>query len=378
MTSARIRGKLDVFDFMNRRPGLIYNLRGFIVFFYCYSKSRLIFFGITFEKAKDLLVSLLIVKRGKYSQSFLNTSFFLLVFTVLLGGSSIAESNPLVARYFSANEQSGNIVLASDIENMPFETTVSQKPRDTVIQYMVVEGDTLSSLAQKFDVSVDTIKWANDLKIETIKEGQVLKIPPVTGVVHKVVSGETIYSIAKKYKTETQSIVNFPFNDFTDLDTFALNVGQTLYVPDGVIEEEKPVIRPRLTPQVVAGAPGTGNFIWPTSGSISQYPVWYHNALDIANASAPPIIAADSGTVVYADCVRYGYGCYIIIDHNNGYRSLYAHLSEIYVSTEAGKNTVGQGQTIGKMGSTGRSTGTHLHFEIRAGDKILNPLGFLK
>lgn len=363
---------------MNQRYSFVRDVFDFIRFFYSYSKSRLIFFGLNFEKIKDLLVSLLIIKRGKYSQSFLNTSFFLLVFTVMFGASAVAENNPLVANYFAANEQTEPIVLVSDIANMPFETTISQKPRDTIVEYTVEEGDTLASLGKKFDVSVDTIKWANNLKTETIKQGQTLKMPPVTGVVHKVASGENIYSIAKKYKTEAQNIVNFPFNDFTDLDTFALNVGQTLYVPDGVIEEEKPIIRPRFIPEVVAGAPGTGNFIWPSSGNVSQYPIWYHNALDIANASAPPVIAADAGTIVYAACERYGYGCHIIIDHNNGYRTLYAHLSEIYVSIEPGKNIATQGQPIGKMGSSGRSTGVHLHFEIRSGDKIVNPLNFLK
>lgn len=347
----------------------------FIRFFYGYTKSRLLFFGINFEKTKDLLVSLLIVKRGKYSQSFLNTSFFLLVITVMLGGSVIAENNPLIADYFAENQPSAQTDLAADIENMPFETTISQKPRDVVIEYTVKGGDTLDLLSKKFDISTDTIKWANNLKTDIIKQDQKLKIPPVTGVVHKVASGETIYSIAKKYKTEAQNIINFPFNDFADLDSFALNVGQTLYVPEGVVEEEKPIFRPRAIPQVVAGAPGSGNFIWPTSGSISQYPIWYHNALDIANSSAPPIIAADSGTVVYADCVRYGYGCHIIIDHNNGYRTLYAHLSQIDVGVG---QSVSQSQRIGQMGSTGRSTGTHLHFEVRSGDKILNPLEFLK
>lgn len=364
---------------MNKKPNFNKDVFLFIRFFYFYSKTRLVFFGINIEKMKDLFVSLLIVKRGKYSQSFLNTSFLLLVFTVLLGGSVIAENNPLLANYFTSQDKKEQNVLESNIEDMPFETTISQKPRDTVISYTIEQEDTLESISKKFDISIDTIKWANDLKNDTIKKGKILRIPPVTGVMHKVASGETIYSIAKKYKTEAQNIVNFPFNDFTDLDTFALNVGQDLVVPGGIIEEEKPMYRPSAIPQVFAGAPGTSSFIWPASGSISQYPIWYHMALDIANSSAPDIIAADSGTVVYGGCVRYGYGCNIIIDHNNGYKTLYGHLSQIYVSTEAGKNTVNQNQPIGKMGSTGRSTGTHLHFEVRTTDgQLLNPMNFLK
>lgn len=346
----------------------------FLRFLFFYLKSRLIFFGINFEKTKDIIVSFLIVKRGKYSQSFLNTSFFLLVFAALISGPVIAENNPFIANYFAQKEPIAETVLATDIYEMPFTTTFSQKPRDSIIDYKVVEGDTLSSIAKKFDISVETIKWANNLKTELIKPGQILKIPPVTGVVHKVVSGETIYSIAKKYKTEAQKIVNFPFNDFADLETFALRVGQILYVPDGVIEEAKPVA-PRFVAQIQAGIRGTSNFIWPASGAISQYPVWYHMALDIANPEGGVILAADSGTVAYSGCSGWGYGCHIIVDHGNGYQTLYAHLSSLGVS--AGM-AVSQGQVIGTMGCTGRCTGTHLHFEIRSGGGLLNPLNFLK
>lgn len=356
------------------KKSFIKNLADFLVFFYNYAKSRLLFFGVNFEKVKDVFVSFLIVKRGKYSQSFLNTSFFLLIFAALLGGSAIAENNPLIANYFSSKEKQEMSVLRVDVYAMPFETTISQKPRDTIVEYKVKAGDTLDSIGKQFDVSIDTIKWANNLKKDKIAEGLVLKIPPVSGVVHKVASGETIYSIAKKYKTDSQKIVNFPFNDFADLDTFALNIGQTLYVPDGIIEEEK-IFIPRYIAKATAGVRGLGSFIWPASGNVTQYPTWYHNALDIANSAAPDILAADSGTVILADCVRYGYGCHIVVDHNNGYRTLYAHLSRFYVA--AGQNIV-RGQSIAQMGSTGRSTGTHLHFEIREGDKLLNPLGFLK
>jgi len=346
----------------------------FLQFLLSYSKSRLTIFGVNFEKTKDVIVSFLVVKRGKYSQSFLNTSFFLLVSAALVGGPVIAENNPFISNYLAQEESPTESVLTTDIYELPFKTTISQKPRDAVVDYKVEAGDTLASIAKKFDISVDTIKWANNLKAELIKPGQILKIPPVTGIVHKVASGESIYSIAKKYKTEAQKIVNFPFNDFADLDTFALNTGQILYVPDGVIEEVKPAA-PKFVAQIQAGVRGTSNFIWPTSGSISQYPVWYHMAVDIANSAAPAILAADSGTITYAGCDRYGYGCHVVVDHGNGYQSLYAHLSSFAVS--AGQGVV-QGQTLGTMGCTGRCSGTHLHFEIRSGGGLLNPLNFLK
>ena len=204
-----------------------------------------------------------------------------------------------------------------------------------------------------------------------------LKIPPVTGVVHTVVSGETVYSIAKKYNTTAQNIVNFIFNDFTDIDTFALRAGQTLFVPDGVIEPEQPKYT-AMAPQyasALAGVRGSANFIWPTTGIITQYPTWYHMAYDIASNGGPAIIAADTGTVTYAGCIDWGYGCHVMVDHGNGYSTLYGHMSVISVS--AGQ-AVNQGQQLGIMGSTGRSTGPHLHFEIRSGGTLLNPADFLK
>ncbi|MBI2641936.1 M23 family metallopeptidase, partial [Candidatus Roizmanbacteria bacterium] len=134
-------------------------------------------------------------------------------------------------------------------------------------------------------------------------------------------------------------------------------------------------IAQRVTAQIQAGVKGTSNFIWPTSGNISQVPVWYHMAVDIENASAPSVLASDTGTVTYAGCLNWGYGCHIIIDHANGYQSLYAHMSSLGVSAGT---AVSQGQVIGRMGSTGRSTGTHLHFEVRSGGALLNPLNFLK
>jgi len=351
------------------------DLKLFLVFLKDYFKSRFFNFGHGFEKIKDLIVAFLITKRGKYSQSFLNTSFFLLVASALIGGPIIAENNP----FNSGIEIDGSRYQAEEVSYNPYKgslrTVISVKPRDSIVNYSVVGDDTLASIAKKFNISVDTIKWTNNLKTDTIKPGQSLKIPPVTGVVHKVVSGETIYTIAKKYSTDAQKIVNFPFNDFTDLDSFGLTAGQTLYVPDGVIEEEQPRVSQRFLAQIQAGVRGSSNFIWPTSGVITQYPVWYHMALDIANSSGPAVIAADSGTVIFAGCVRYGYGCHVIIDHNNGYQTLYGHLSSY--SVEAG-DSVSQGNQIGVMGSTGMSTGTHLHFEVRSGGTLLNPLNFLK
>lgn len=353
------------------------DIKQYFTFLKRYFTSRVVFFGGQFEKVKDIIVAILVVKRGKYSTSFLNTSFIVLLVTVLIAGPTIAENNPFESNFEEDQAYFQSTTVAFDPYQNSLTTIVSVKPRSEIKKYTVADGDTLASIGTKFDVSVDSIKWANDLKTEVIKPGQVLDIPPVTGVVHKVVAGDNIYNIAKKYHVDAQNIVNFPFNDFADPDTFQLTPGQILYVPNGTIEEAP---KPSETStgyyaQIQVGVQGTSSFIWPTSGSITTYPVWYHMALDIANAAAPPILAADTGTVTYTGCLAYGYGCHVIIDHANGYQTLYGHLSTIEIT--AGQ-AVTKGQRIGAMGSTGRSTGTHLHFEIRSGGQPLNPLEFLQ
>lgn len=348
----------------------------FLSFLREYIVHKTLSFSTQFEAVKDVVVSFLIAKRGKYSSSFLNSSLIILVAIAIVAGPIIAENNP-----FSFSQQYDQKNQSSVVSYNPYETAlstvISSKPRDKVENYTIKSGDTLASIGKKFGVSVDTIKWANDLKTDTIKPDQTVKIPPVTGVVHTVVSGETVYSIAKKYKTSAQNIVNFIFNDFTDIDTFSLRAGQTLYVPDGVIEPEQPKYFAQA-PQyanAIAGVRGSTTFIWPTTGIITQYPTWYHMAFDIASNSLPPVIAADTGTVTFAGCINWGYGCHVVIDHGNGYSTLYGHMSTISVG--AGQ-AVNQGQQLGNMGSTGRSTGPHLHFEIRSGGTLLNPQDFLK
>ena len=351
-------------------------LREFISFISSYFSHKITIFWRFSGGIKDIIVALLIVKRGKYSSSFLNTSFFLLVITAVVAGPIIVENNPFISELNQGSKKFATPVLAYNPFENSLQTVASIKPRDSVIIHSVSDGETLASIAKRFDISVDTIKWANNLKSDFIAVNDELKIPPVTGIVHKVVAGENIYSIAKKYKTSAQNIVNFPFNDFSDLETFSIQSGQTLYIPGGVVEEEQPKYSTsQFIAQIQAGVQGSSNFIWPTSGIITQYPAWYHMALDIANPSSPPILASDTGTVVFAGCLNWGYGCHVIIDHANGYQTLYGHLSVISVSPG---QAVNQGAQIGNMGSTGRSTGTHLHFEVRSGGTLLNPQNFLK
>jgi murein DD-endopeptidase MepM/ murein hydrolase activator NlpD len=344
-----------------------------------YLQAKVVGFGKWFEKHKSSLVSFLMMKRGRYQGSFLNMSVFMMVASGIIAAPHISTYYPTLGagEVLSSIAPLSASVADLNFEGMSMATQESDKPRDQVLDYIIQSGDTLSSIAQKFDVSTDTIKWANDLKGQNpvVKPGQTLKIPPVTGIVHKVKRGETIYAIAKKYDTDPQKIVNYPFNDFVDLDTFALAVGQTLVVPDGSIAE--PSSAPSTTrppaPQYLA-RDSKGKLLFPTTGTITQNPVWYHMALDIANRASPDVYAAESGTITLATCLKWGYGCHIVVTHPDGVQTLYAHLSQFYVT--GGK--VERGQALGRMGSTGRSTGTHLHFEVRIGGRAVNPWGYLR
>lgn len=348
------------------------DLKAWSDFISLYSSKRLKIVLFHFERIKDYLVDILIAKRGRYTKHFLNLSLFFLVSGAVLGAPVIADYYPTVVKGTDSSSTPSAIYASISSDELSTTTQESEKPRFEIMDYEVGKGDVLGSIAEKFGVSVDTIKSANNLKSDNLIPGQTLRIPPVTGIVHKVKPGDTVYSVAKTFKTDAQKIVNFPGNDFADLDTFALNVGQVLIVPDGVAPAASPLYIARPVPQIIAG--GSGRFLWPVSGSITQYPVSYHMALDIANSSAPEIAAAEAGVVSYAGCVRYGYGCSVIIDHGGGYQTLYAHLSSYYSN---GGESVARGQAIGKMGSTGRSTGTHLHFEVRINGVIVNPLSYL-
>lgn len=353
------------------------DLGDFLSFFWQYLRKKSVVIFQNFERGKSLLVDGLVAKRGRYVRPFLHTSMSGLFLIGLMLAPIIKGALP------KSNVQEGvggaEVLGVADVSEL-MTTQISVKPRDSVVTYIVQPGDTASGIAQKFGVSVDTVRWQNDLEsIEAIKPGQKLEIPPVTGIVHKVKRGETIYSIAKNYSVDAQAIVNWPFNTYVNDETFALAVGQLLIIPDGVKPKEKPwvpsdYIATRQTPSA-GEVSATGQFVWPASGGITQYYRWYHPAIDIANKAAPSILAADSGRVVSVISQRYAYGNHIIIDHGNGFTTLYAHLSSFSVSQG---QTVNRGDAIGRMGCTGRCSGTHLHFEIRKNGVAQNPLSYLK
>jgi murein DD-endopeptidase MepM/ murein hydrolase activator NlpD len=331
---------------------------------------------IRFESGKSVFVTFLYRQRGKMARRLIHSGMAGLAAVGLMIAPVIAEEFP--GRSINPWDiPSPSSVLTSATANPYTETQVSEKVRAEVVEYTVLEGDTLGSIAEKLGVSSDTIRWENDLVGDRIKIGQTLRILPVTGISHKVKKGDTVYSIAKKYDIEAQQIVNYPFNSYSNDETFELAIGQVIMVPDGVMPMAQPTA-PRvrqLTPNagtVVA----SGNFVWPSSGQITQRFVWYHKGLDIANRAAPNVLAADFGTVVGAGWLDgYGYGNRVIIDHGNGFRTLYAHMSSVFVVTG---QTVSRGNAIGKMGCTGRCTGTHLHFEVIRNGVYLDPLSVLQ
>lgn len=327
---------------------------------------------------KGVTAKLMYRQRGRFSQSFVNVSMAMLFFGAIVLSGTVED---LIDNSKNTSDGGSGYLILAQSDQTGVGTLISDLPKGEVTEYRVVEGDTVSSIAQKFGVSIDTVIWENNLKsVDSIKPKQVLKILPVTGVKYKVSRGETVYSIAKKLQVDAQNIIDYPFNTFTNDETFALAAGQELIIPDGIKPDEVVIDTQKYATKTVAPIPGVvgeGNFMWPTSGIITQKYSWYHPAVDIANSSNPPIVAAATGTVVTAGWNAGGYGNYVVIDHGNGYRTLYGHMLNNSMSVKAGDKVV-QGQKIGVMGSTGRSTGTHCHFEILYNGTKVDPLSRLK
>lgn len=328
-----------------------------------------------FESGKGKFAAVLYKGRGKMARRLIHGGMAGLTTLGMMIAPAIAQEFPGTSlNPWELPDTSAVLSATTESTN----TLISDKVRAEIVDYEVQDGDTLGSIADKFGISQDTVLWQNDLtKTSKIKPGQTIQVLPVTGVAYKVKKGDTVQSIAKSHDSSAQAIVDFPYNVFTNDETFELAIGQTVIIPDGVPAAAVNVSAPRakqITPDagtVVA----SGSFVWPTQGTISQYFAWYHGGVDIANRSLPTILAADSGTVVTAGWSNVGYGNYVIIDHGNGYRTLYGHMSAIYVVTG---QTVGRGSAIGKMGSTGRSTGPHLHFEVIRNGVHMNPLSVLQ
>ncbi len=255
-------------------------------------------------------------------------------------------------------------------------TIIPERAREEISTYQVESGDTIYGIAAKFGLDPETVIWSNpDLEKapDILSIGQELNILPVNGVYHQVGQGDTLDSIASTFKVDTSAILNYPLNQL-DPDNPVITTGEWLVVPGG----SKPFIPRTVTAysgEIPADASvGTGAFDWPASGAVYQGYFPWHPAIDIAAYIGAPVLAADSGYVIVSGWDNSGYGYHVVIDHSDGYQTLYAHLNAIYVETG---QSVSKGEQIGEMGNTGNATGPHLHFEVRQGTVQRNPVGFL-
>lgn len=237
---------------------------------------------------------------------------------------------------------------------------VRAKPKaDQISIYVVRNGDTISQIAEMFGVTPNTIMWANDLnRGNVIHAGDTLVILPVTGVEHTVKKGETLASIVKKYKGDLAEVM-----EFNNLSSATVAVGDTIIIPDGV--EAAAPSGSITSPFRGGGGPAlVGYFLRPIVGGAKTQGIHGYNGIDIGASVGTNVLASAGGTVLVSRGSGWngGYGNYIVIQHSNGTQTLYAHLSQNYISQ--GQSVV-QGQVIGAVGRTGKATGPHLHFEVR-------------
>ncbi len=274
--------------------------------------------------------------------------------------------------------------------------------RYEVVQYTVESGDSLFSIADKFNIKPETILWGNRNTLgddpHLIYPGQTLNILPVDGVYHQWSAGEGLNGVAIYYNVEPEDIINWPGNDLDpetigDFGNPNIPPDTMLVIPGGRgvftdwraprIRRDEPATAKHLGPGACTGrydgVVGTLTFLWPTTerwlSGFDWSPATNHFGIDIAGRQGNPIFAADHGVVVYAGWNNWGYGEMVVIDHGSGWQTLYAHLSQIHVGCG---QQVYKGDTIGLMGSTGNSSGPHLHFEMRS-DVYgrVNPWNFL-
>ncbi len=314
----------------------------------------------------------------------------LVVGGLLLSGLEIrAEATPVIVE--SASEELPPIDSAdeptwgSDIPfvNSPFTTRSiveigpSKATRHQVIQYTVQPNDTVTRIAAVFHITPESVLWAN-AKLEDNPDllaiGQILNIPPTNGVLYTIRKGDTIEGVAARFKAKAENIFNDPLNQ--GLHNMKANPpqlaeGEFLMVPGG----EKPLAAPPVTVNVSPSkgtARGTSSFVWPLLTCVTQYFRGGHTGVDLGAPKGTSVVAADSGYVEVVSRSNVGYGNMILLNHGNGYLTRYAHLSAFNVTSG---QSVKKGQLIGRVGSTGHSTGPHLHFELILNGAFRNPVG---
>jgi murein DD-endopeptidase MepM/ murein hydrolase activator NlpD len=270
----------------------------------------------------------------------------------------------------------------------------AELPRYEPVTYVVLRGDAMSKIAEKFKIKMVSILYNNKDELNDnphdLKPGMSLVIPPVDGILYTWQAGDTLEKVAAEFSAKADDIVNFPGND-VDLTNPDFKPGTLVMIPDGSRELlDWTQFIPTITrgsgtgtsniggSSCSGGLVGDGVFGWPTNGphtiSGNNYTEG-HLAIDITANEGDGVFAADAGVVTEAGWNNYGYGNVVMIDHGNGYVTVYAHLSQINVTV---CESVGQGTIIGLAGNTGNSFGAHLHFEIRLGGANVNPLDFIQ
>lgn len=341
--------------------------------------------GYAIEHAKQLAVSSIRARDSRIGRPF--SPFGLGGLTAVIGvGGLLFGHNGLVQEQIapqipSVQAQTSNqtAVVKNDllVDSANVHTTIpDDRLRDSIITHQVQNGDTIESIAKQYNVSVDSLRYVNNLSSQdTVKPGQNLTILPISGVLHVVTKGETLQSIADQWKVPVQAIVDVNWLD----EPYSVSVGQKLVIPGAEIPQPTPTPKVNSSALALGGSTpavsGNGTFIWPVRGQISQYFSYYHNGVDIADHNTnDPIVAAGTGTVTFAGWWDGGGGNSVWIDHGNGYVTMYAHMSKIM--TSVGQH-VTQGTQIGITGETGRAFGIHLHFMVEYNHKVINPLTVL-
>jgi len=295
-------------------------------------------------------------------------------------------TSPVLPLPAPGSEVSTDSGLQSVSRNIQLKTNMPERPRYDVEKYTVARGDSVFAIAEKYNITPETLLWANYDSLQdnphNLKPGITLNVPPTNGIYYQWKDGDTLESVANEFKTDPEEIINWPGNNI-DLTNPTVDPGSWVMVPDGEREFVQWLIPTIATgssgtsstsgSSCPGGAVGSGAFVWPADNHfLSGNDYWSgHLGIDIAAGEGAPVYAADAGVVTMAQGGdNYGYGNVIQIDHGNGYSTVYAHLSVIGVGP---CQSVYAGQWIGSAGNTGNSQGAHLHFEVRQGGGFINP-----
>ena len=277
------------------------------------------------------------------------------------------------------------------VRDVNAHTIIPTRLRTTAVEYTVQKGDSIFSISNKYKLKPESILWANyDLLQDNpnmLSVGQKIIIPPVDGIYYKWQENDKLEDVAARFKADVKEIISFSGNKL-DMTNPVIKTDSYVMIPGGSREFKQWVVPMAWRPSSGAnkgisgpggcelfagGAYGTGSFLWPTSGAhvLSGNDFWSgHLGIDIAAGMNDPVMAADTGVVIYAGVIGGGYGNMVMIDHGNGYQTLYAHLNSIAVGCG---QSVSKGQAVGYAGNTGNSTGVHLHFEVRYQGGFINP-----